>query len=76
MGGQVTEPVTGWAVVDVNSEIDARTVSPTRRAAIVNWLTVSCRLFITTRHTDDDIENIWNNYKGSVEVYQVTVKLT
>ncbi len=49
---------TGYAVV-CDSEIDMRTVSPTRRAAIVNWLYVhGIPLYCST--TDEEIEAFWD----------------
>ncbi len=49
---------TGYAVV-CNSEIDMRTVGPTRRAAIVNWLYIhGLPLYRLT--TDEEIEAFWD----------------
>lgn len=35
------KPAKGFAIVDPDGKIDVRTTSPTRRAAIVNWLVVN-----------------------------------
>jgi hypothetical protein len=42
--------------------LDIRTVSPTRRAAIVNWLHLN-GVTITHHHTDDAIESIWRSFR-------------
>lgn len=49
----------GWAVTTSNGDIEVSTVSPTRRAAIVNWLVVACSIMIRNSHSDADIEEIW-----------------
>ena len=48
----------GWAVVE-NGEINVKTVSPTRRAAIVNWLVVDHDVMITRHTADRTIEAEW-----------------
>jgi hypothetical protein len=48
----------GWAVI-ADGEINVKTVSPTRRAAIVNWLTVDLGFLIHNHHTDEQIESAW-----------------
>jgi hypothetical protein len=64
----------GWAVIDDNG-IDVKTVSPTRRAAIVNWLVTHGAMILTT-HSDQDIEDIWigatHRHKIGVERVQIT----
>ena len=49
---------TGWAIRLSDGEIDVRTVSPTRRAAIVNWLVLN-GTEISIMWTDDQIEAAW-----------------
>lgn len=61
-----------WAVVD-GVGINIRTVSPTRRAAIVNWLCTEARLLATNLATDEDIEGMWQANKGNSDVVRVIV---
>lgn len=63
----------GFAVVD-DDGINMRTASPTRRAAIVNWLVGTGRRFISTSHSEEDIENMWQADKGGAEVLPITVQ--
>lgn len=62
----------GWAVVD-NDQINVRTVSPTRRAAIINWLVFEQghRIYVST--PDDLIELAWEMAKGSATVHEVVI---
>jgi hypothetical protein len=62
----------GWAVIECIG-IDVRSVSPTRRAAIVNWLVTRGR-WISTSTTDEQIEDYWSEDRGEAEVVQVTVQ--
>ena len=53
----------GYAINVVGGDgIDVRTVAPTRRAAIVNWL-FSNGVMVTNQHTDDMIEEMWRHYR-------------
>jgi hypothetical protein len=65
--------VAGWAV-KVMSEIAIRTVSSTRRSAIVNFLHINIQP-ISNAHSDEQIEAIWNGVRGrfGLEVVEVTV---
>lgn len=65
----------GWAVVKSNGLIHIKTVSDTRRAAIINWLVTEKQVRIYTYHTDADIEAIWKHYGSYVECRQITVSL-
>lgn len=51
--------VEGWAVIGRTGGISVRTVSPTRRAAIVNWLLTDKGLLATDVATDEQIERQW-----------------
>lgn len=62
----------GWAVID-GHEIDVRTVSPTRRAAIVNWLVLSGKMMLA-HFSDESIEMIWRDNRGSAQVSEVTIQ--
>ena len=62
----------GFAIIDARG-IDIKTVSGTRRAAIVNWLVVEKGIFIYTQATDGLIEDLWTTHKGSADVAEVLV---
>lgn len=56
----------GWAVIE-NGTINIRTVSDTRRAALVNWLIAEKRLMALNTATDDQIEAMWHaNCDGAI----------
>ena len=57
-----TEKTHGWAVVS-KGIINVRTVSDTRRAALVNWLVVDGGMFIGNATTDEEIEDFWYRSK-------------
>lgn len=63
----------GWAVADPDG-INIKTVSETRRAAIVNWLVVEKGALVTREASDEDIENAWRHLCGPSEVMEVTVQ--
>jgi hypothetical protein len=58
---------TAWAVVDHNG-INVRTVSDTRRAAIVNWLCDNTA-FRLTQATNENIEKMWTETAGKAVVH-------
>ncbi len=62
----------GWAVVD-DKGINVRTVSESRRAAIINWLVVEAQLHILNAHTDEQVDAMWNAHRGSATVKQVRI---
>ena len=66
------EKAEGYAVI-LGDEIDVRTVSPTRRAAIVNWLVVNRRVPILNSTTDEQIEQLWNKHGGDATVAAVEI---
>jgi len=53
----------GWAVVE-DGEIDMRTVSPHRRAAIVNWLVVGPGIPVWDDMDDESIYRLFDIHKG------------
>jgi hypothetical protein len=61
-----------WAVVE-GGKINIRSVSPTRRAAIVNWLCTEVKMLALNTATDVDIERVWEANKGSAEATKVVV---
>jgi hypothetical protein len=67
----------GWAVVDQHG-INVRSVSPTRRAAIINWLVANCGMAVWSGASDAVIETWWRDRAGSAgaSVVQVTITLT
>jgi hypothetical protein len=67
----------GYAVVE-NGSIDMRTVSPTRRGAVVNWLVVRGGQMITNSMSDGEIEELWVHHHrahGQINVHMVTVSV-
>lgn len=64
---------TGWAVVASGARIFVRSISETRRAAIVNWLVTEKHQFITNFHDDDDIEEMWKHFGAYVDCRQVSI---
>lgn len=63
----------GWGVVE-NDSIDMRTVGPTRRSAIVNWLWVH-GVHVTKQHTDQHIDAMWDAHHGDVRVRRLLVRI-
>jgi hypothetical protein len=63
----------GYAVVD-DDGINVRTVSPTRRAAIVNWLLIECGLLAMQITTDVEIEQAWNAHRDTANVRTVGIQ--
>ena len=55
----MTAKADGWAVINRHNAIEVRTVSPTRRAAILNWLLTDRGLMATHVATDKLIERQW-----------------
>lgn len=66
------EKVEAYAVI-TDQKIDIRTVSDTRRAAIVNWLVVSPGFLVWRTHTDEEIENLWKQFQGDAIVATVEI---
>lgn len=62
--------VSGWAVKELGSNaIDIRTVSPTERAAKVNWLTLNLNLFVTyANHLDEEINQNFDTFSRDIAV--------
>lgn len=52
----------GWAVISNTGNIFVKSVSDTRRAAIVNWLVVEHYVPIGSHHRDADIERMWEHF--------------
>lgn len=71
----MTPAVLGWAVVDRN-QIKIRTVSDTRRAAIVNWLCVEKGALVSNATTDEQIEVMWHVTCGEAICTTISVNLT
>jgi len=65
----------GWAVVKSNGLIYIKTVSDTRRAAIINWLVTEKQIPIFAYHTDADVEAYWKHYGNYAECRQISVSL-
>lgn len=65
---------TGWAVR--TDQILVRTVGPTRRSALVNWLWAYANVRVMNYHDNDDIEGFWKHQKLSygAEVIEVVIE--
>lgn len=64
----------GYGVV-CNGTIDTKTIGPTIRSAMVNWLWLK-GIAILARHTDEDIRRKWLLYKGpDAEIHKVSVRV-
>jgi hypothetical protein len=69
----------GFAAVNHRGKILIKTVSETRRAAMVNWLVTEGRIMVFSDSTDAEIEEDFLNFcakKGLASVEEVTVVLT
>jgi hypothetical protein len=64
---------TGWAVVTLSGNIFVKTISDTRRAAIVNWLVTEHRHLVMNSDTDEDIESMWCHYGRHVDCRRVRI---
>lgn len=64
--------IDAWAITDENG-VNIKTVSDTRRAAIVNWLVVHERVLMTTMHDDQQIEAMWLELCGDAMAIPVRV---
>ena len=69
----MSEMVYGFAVVDKQG-INVKTISPTRRAAIVNWLTVTQRALINNTTSDEAIEFHFRKHSDYAHVAKVEIK--
>ncbi len=69
------EKAEGWAVVS-KGKILVRTVSDTRRAAIVNWLVTERQILVMASWTDEDIERMWHSSnRGDTQTICTTVSI-
>ncbi len=64
----------GWAVVDGGS-IKVKTVSDTRRAAIVNFLITERALMVKSNDDDQYIERAWVELRRDALVLPVTIEV-
>lgn len=68
----------GFAAVNTRGEIMVHTVSPSRRAAMVNWLVTELHFMITLNHTDEMIEELFTRnaeHRGLASIEHVTIDL-
>lgn len=66
----------GWGIERHNGELLVRTISDTRRAAIVNYLITEHQVSLTIFDTDENIENLWRHYGQYAEARQVHIQTT
>lgn len=64
--------VPGWAIRDARG-VRIKTVSDTRRAAIINWLVTECQVLVTNLMPDDVIERAWETWRGEAQDINVRV---
>jgi hypothetical protein len=62
----------GWAVLD-DGQINVRTVSDTRRAALVNWLVTERNILILAQTSDEAIEALWHEACGDAICSTVSI---
>jgi len=72
---QVQRDVIGWAAVE-DGKIKVRSISDTRRAAIVNFLITDRQLMIRNSTSDAEIERLWFLHRGQADVEMVTITAT
>ncbi len=65
----------GWAIVHKRTLL-VETVSPTRRAAIVNWLVVYAKKWVSNATTDAEIEDMWSALHVKEQVRTTEVAIT
>lgn len=71
--------VQGYAAVSHRGEILIKTVSETRRAAMVNWLVTEGRVMVFRDSTDAEIEDDFLNFcakRGLASIEPVSIALT
>ena len=62
-----------WAVVDNRGRILVRTVSDTRRSAIINYLCTEAGMLATKFANDTQIEQAWEAKRGHADVMPVAI---
>lgn len=67
------QDATGYAAIN-EGIINVKTVSETRRAAIVDFLVVSAGVMVGAHATDEWIEDAWRRYGGTHEIVQVVIR--
>ena len=66
------EPAAAWAVIE-DGKINVHTVSPTRIAAMVNFLQINRSVAIFVDDTDYMIEVYWVRYANDAVVEKVSI---
>jgi hypothetical protein len=67
-----SKTASAWGVID-HDGLKIRSISDTRRAAIINWLVTDAGQFISTSHDDDHINALWDAEKGEATVAPVCI---
>lgn len=62
----------GFAVVE-DGEIDVRTVSSSKVAAMVNFLVVARDVVPTARMDDEDVEELWEHRRDDAQLVEVEI---
>ena len=65
----------GWAcVLKTPRVIDVRSVSPTKRACMVNALVTQLGIMVTNDWTDQDIERAWQQFGAAIaDILEVNI---
>jgi hypothetical protein len=67
--------IAGAYAIERGGEIDIRSVSPTERAAKINWLVVHCGYPILQSCPDEVIEEAWEAFSAHYKAECVTVTI-
>jgi hypothetical protein len=62
----------GWAVCH-RHQIHVGTVAPTRRAAIINWLTTAKDIMALAQCPDDVLEKLWTTLREDEDLMEIVV---
>ena len=62
----------GWAVSH-KEQIHLHTVAPTRRAAIINWLTTFKDIMALAQCPDDVLEKLWDTLREDADLTEIVV---
>lgn len=65
----------GFAAID-GGQINIKTVSDTRRAAMINWLVTERNVMIYNAMTDEHVERLWFHFRGTADIEYVTITRT
>lgn len=67
-----SKTATAWGVID-HDGLNIKSISDTRRAAIINWLVTDAGQFISSSHDDGHINALWDAEKGEATVSPIVI---